>query len=308
MKIPIFALALLLAASYAQEKMAVTKEMTEELKRTVTWKVAEYEDNIFKGWTQEEMATFLGHNMPGPISTDADESEQEPGQELKSKLELPAQFDGREKWPKCIHGIRTQGRCGSCWAHGGTEAISDRFCINGHDVDLSPQDLVSCDKNESACGGGYMVGAYNYIEETGAVTEECFPYVSGNGNVPPCPAPKCPTGKQWVKYKCKPGSVVTIRDDVEKMKVPIYTDGPVTTWHEYCEDFAYYKGGVYYYQAGRCYTGHIMKVLGWGVQDGLDYWLIANSFGTGWGEKGFVKFKMHNCGIDSLMNHCTPLI
>ena len=76
----------------------------------------------------------------------------------------------------------------------------------------------------------------------------------------------------------------------------------------YCEDFAYYKGGVYFYKKGKCDGWHIMKVLGWGLQDGMNYWLIANSFGVNWGEKGYVKFKEQDCEIDKAMYFCMPLI
>jgi cathepsin B len=72
---------------------------------------------------------------------------------------LPTNFDPRaagEKFSKCIHPIRDQAQCGSCWAFGATEAFSDRLCIKGTDVIVSPQDLVSCDGNNFGCDGGYL--------------------------------------------------------------------------------------------------------------------------------------------------------
>ena len=63
-------------------------------------------------------------------------------------------FDARTQWPKYIHSVRDQGQCGSCWAFGATEAVSDRFAIvsNGKiDEVLSPQELVSCDPGDYGC-------------------------------------------------------------------------------------------------------------------------------------------------------------
>lgn len=94
---------------------------------------------------------------------------------------VPASFDSRDQWGSCIHPIRDQASCGSCWAFGATEALSDRFCIasNGAiDVVLSPQDLVACDTTDYGCGGGYLDHAWAYMTNPGVVTDSCDPYTS----------------------------------------------------------------------------------------------------------------------------------
>jgi cathepsin B len=117
-------------------------------------------------------------------------------------------FDARTKWGGCVHSIRDQASCGSCWAFGSSEALSDRFCINGGvNTVLSPQDLVSCDSSDLACNGGYLDRAWNYLASTGIVTDACFPYASGGGAVPRCPS-SCTGSGSWTKYKCRAGSVV----------------------------------------------------------------------------------------------------
>lgn len=74
-----------------------------------------------------------------------------------------------------MHPIRDQGHCGSCWAHGVSEAISDRFCIVSNkkiDVILAPQDLVSWDTFvNKGCNGGNPMLAYSYTSLKGIVTE-----------------------------------------------------------------------------------------------------------------------------------------
>jgi len=253
----------------ASHKMAITKEMTEYLKQNVKWEVTEYEDNIFKDWTEEEMDVFIGKNDRNLEEIPELKYEDSPSEPV------PENFDARIQWPKCVYPIRDQGHCGSCYAHGSTEALSDRFCINGVDANLAPQDLISCSKKEYGCDGGLMVNSYYHLEHEGAVTEECFPYVSGQGKVPPCPT-SCPSGKPYKKYKCKPGSVASIKEKSHKMREEIYKNGPVTTMQRYCDDFAYYKSGIYYYHAGRCSGWHIMKVLGWGVENEMAYNNLGN--------------------------------
>ncbi|MFN9906207.1 MAG: C1 family peptidase, partial [bacterium] len=101
---------------------------------------------------------------------------------------LPTNFDPRTDatWKSCIHPIRDQQQCGSCWAFGATEALSDRFCIasNGAvDVVLSPQDMVSCDWWDMGCNGGILSFAWSYLSNTGVATDDCTPYTSGAGQV-----------------------------------------------------------------------------------------------------------------------------
>lgn len=71
---------------------------------------------------------------------------------------LPTDFDSREQWPGCVHSVLDQGQCGSCWAFGSTESLSDRFCISSNsslNFTLSIEELVSCnDFGLEGCSGG----------------------------------------------------------------------------------------------------------------------------------------------------------
>ena len=72
-------------------------------------------------------------------------------------------------------------------------------------------------------------------------------------------------------------------------------------------DFMSYKKGVYKHIGGRFEGGHAIKILGYGKEDGLDYWLCANSWGTKWGELGgFFKIAFGTCGIDAHVLGCIP--
>lgn len=91
-------------------------------------------------------------------------------------LVVPDTFDARTQWPNCpsISEVRDQGSCGSCWAFGAVEAMSDRYCIasNGKKkVEISAEDLVSCcDSCGMGCDGGYPAAAWQYWVDTGLVT------------------------------------------------------------------------------------------------------------------------------------------
>lgn len=162
---------------------------------------------------------------------------------------VPANFDGRDKWGTCIHPIRDQLHCGSCWAFAASEMITDRFCIDSNkkvDVVLSPQDMVSCDDWNMGCSGGNLIFAMNYLEETGIVSDACLPYTSGEGDDGTCPTDnKCTaTGQTWKKYKCEDYSTV-YADTPEDIQNEIYANGPMETGFQVYEDFMNYKSGIY---------------------------------------------------------------
>jgi cathepsin B len=222
----------------------------------------------------------------------------------------PASFDPRtDKFSKCIHPVRDQQQCGSCWAFGATEALSDRFCISGKDVILSPQDPVSCDTNNYGCDGGYLNYVWQYFTNTGVVTDACWPYSSGSGDSGVCRKTCTGSAQTWDKYKCKAGSVVH-PISVSGIQTELYNNGPVEAAFTVYEDFFNYKSGVYYHQSGGQAGGHAIKLLGWGFDttSGLNYWLCANSWGASWGDSGFFKIKQGDCGINGQIYACTPQV
>ena len=73
------------------------------------------------------------------------------------------------------------------------------------------------------------------------------------------------------------------------------TNGPVEAAFTVYEDFTKYKSGVYVHVTGAAIGGHAIKVIGWGTENGVDYWLIANSWTTTWGMEGFFKIKRGFC-------------
>jgi len=218
---------------------------------------------------------------------------------------VPKDFDSRKQWPNCVHRILDQGQCGSCWAFGASEALSDRFCIKSNgtvNVILSPQSLVSCDwEGNMGCNGGIPQLAWLYMELAGLPTLSCVPYLSGDGKRHTCEH-KCSDSETFKRYYAKPGTQKTYRS-VATMQEAIFADGPVEGAFEVYSDFMQYQSGVYVKsKTASLLGGHAIKILGWGTdqKSGLDYWIVANSWGTNWGMNGYfyIERGVNMCGID----------
>lgn len=250
--------------------------------------------------------------------------------------EVPANFDSRVEWDMCavtINHIRDQANCGSCWAHGTTEAFNDRMCIatGGNFVKLlSVADTTACCNATSCmsfgCNGGQVGTPWSWFQRQGVVTggdygdeELCFDYtmpqcahhVDVEGLTPcediPKVAPKC-------KAECQTNPLINYADDkvkgassyavrkVEHIKQEIMEHGPVTGAFTVYEDFLTYAEGIYQHTSGKSLGGHAIKVIGWGVEDDVDYWLCVNSWNETWGDKGTFKILMGDCGINRQMH------
>lgn len=254
--------------------------------------------------------------------------------------DLPANFDSRTKWPNCptIREIRDQGSCGSCWAFGAVEAMSDRVCIASggkKHVRLSSDDLVSCCRLCGfGCNGGFPGMAWRYWVKNGIVSggaygskQGCRPYEIApcehhvNGTRPSCDAskghtPKCVREcqenydvpyKKDLNFGAKSYSVSSNEKSIMK---EIYEHGPVEGAFTVFDDLILYKSGVYKHVAGKALGGHAIRILGWGEDEKSKekYWLIANSWNTDWGDNGLFKILRgkDECGIESSITAGVP--
>jgi len=221
---------------------------------------------------------------------------------------LPAVFNGLDAWPSgCVHPIRDQGNCGSCWAFSVSETLSDRGCIVTNmqeNVVLSPEALVACDymawAGANGCAGGYLVPAWSYCEYTGEVTDDCFPYVSGNGAVPKCPT-TCTNGARPYPYYAVKGSTVTL-GNVANIQNSLNAYGPVSACFTVYQDFVNYVSGVYIHTYGSNLGGHCIKIVGYNTASNPPYWIVANSWGTSWADYGgyfYIRLGTNECGIEA---------
>jgi cathepsin B len=253
---------------------------------------------------------------------------------LESSNDNPADsFDARTAWPDCksIGEIRDQAACGSCWAFGAVEAMTDRHCIASKGAKkphLSAEDMNSCCGSCGfGCEGGYPSAAWQYWVSQGVVDggnykgDGCFPYSIPNcdhhttGKYGPCgdivPTPpctkQCKDGKTWSAAK-NFGSRAYGVSGVTNIMNEIQTNGPAEAAFSVYQDFLTYKSGVYTHKTGSMLGGHAVKVLGWGTEGGQDYWLIANSWNEDWGDQGYFKIAKgkNECGIEGQIVAGTP--
>jgi len=288
-----------MATIFLGDKRTLRESFGEHLNAKSGWEATTYKQ--FEGLTIEEIKSkFLGAN-----SVDLSQVEDLTimNYEGLDNGDVPDNFDARKQWPNCIHPIRDQQHCGSCWAFAASEAISDRFCIasNGNvNVVLSPQYLVSCNNVlNHGCNGGVPLFSWWFIARQGLVTDDCLPYQSGNGTNPVAckDFTKCADGSALKNYHSKAGSTVMLQNP-QSIQQNLLQYGPVEAAFTVYEDFMHYSGGIYKHTSGGVLGGHAVKIVGWGVEDGTNYWIIANSWNTSWGESGFFRIAWGECGID----------
>jgi cathepsin L len=260
--------------------LVVSRDYIQYLKRTVDWEVQEYEDNIFKGMTVDDVKTLLGWV---PDNEDVYPQIEE--------VPTPAQLD----WSgaKCDVGPQNQGKCGSCWAFAAAGSLAARCCLHATDHGwLSPQELVSCDKSGHGCNGGTLAGPVSYEQKNGGlVPEACYPYLAKDA---PCPT-KCKNGGDWkAAHVCKCASPKTC-SGTNGIKSCL-TYGPVTIGFMVCQSFMNYKSGIYKCDCTNYLGGHAVLVMGQSDSPQCHY-TVRNSWGTSWGEGGYFRIQCTTCQL-----------
>jgi len=201
-------------------------------------------------------------------------------------------FDWRNKG-NVVTPVYNQAQCGSCWAFSITENIESQWALAGNALtQLSMQQVVSCDTNDDGCGGGDPPTAYEYVIGAGGLESYAdYPYTSENGDSGSC-------NFQSSDIVAHISSFTTIGSEQQAQSY-LTSNGPLSVCVD-ASSWQYYNGGIIT-TSSDCGTSldHCVMITGYGVQDGTNYWWVRNSWGTDWGQSGYLQVQSMQdvCGI-----------
>jgi C1A family cysteine protease len=280
--------------------------------------VAKTEESVFENWISNEkliqnvnsqnLTYTLGHNLFSGI--DFEEFSKYNGFDSSSKLiatkrylrttndlalnandylSLPTSVDWRQKG--AVSPVKDQGQCGSCWSFSTTGSLEGAYAIKYGDlVSFSEQQLVDCDKGltlNHGCNGGLMDSAFDWIGKNGGLcTETDYPYFSGTT----LKEGTCQKSCQLVSGSAV-SSHVDVKANSDTAMMSALALGPVSIAIEADQrEFQLYKSGVF---TGSCGTNldHGVLLVGYGSDSASksDYYIMKNSWGTSWGESGYMR-------------------
>ncbi|KAF2070480.1 hypothetical protein CYY_008205 [Polysphondylium violaceum] len=195
-----------------------------------------------------------------------------------------------------VSSVKDQGGCGSCYAFSAVGALeSQYFRINQRMLDFSEQELVDCSSiyGNSGCRGGWMHNCFRYIQNYGISLESSYPY---EDKVSQC---RAFGNKKEVKIQIY---VMIPQHDENALADAVATDGPVSVAYDAsAREFMYYTKGIFFSEScNQKIVTHAVVAVGYGTENGVDYWILKNSWGANWGEQGYFRMKRNTedkCGI-----------
>ncbi|GAU34930.1 hypothetical protein TSUD_312610 [Trifolium subterraneum] len=211
-------------------------------------------------------------------------------------LQVPSEIDWRNSG--AVTSVKDQGSCGACWAFSATGAIEGiNKIVTGSLVSLSEKELVDCDTTyNSGCHGGLVEYAYQFIiDNKGIDTEEDYPYYARQVH--------CQMDKLKRRVVTIDGYTDVPPNDEKKLLKAVAVQPVSVGICGSAEAFQFYSKGIF---TGPCSTSidHAVLIVGYSSENGVDYWIVKNSWGKSWGTKGYIYMLRNTdnsaglCGIN----------
>lgn len=247
--------------------------------------------NQFSDMTQEERAVFRGR-LPTPAGK-VHETYHVVG-------DYPATWDWRDH--NAVTPVKDQGQCGSCWAFSSTGAMEGAVAVKYGVLDsFSEQELVDCVTADYGCNGGLQIDAFAYLATHDMILEKDYAYTATGGLRRTCYYDSKPhttyetAGAGYTQVEANNVAAMKSAVALQPLAVAIEAD-------QFC--FQMYSSGIF--NNAKCGTNldHATLVVGYGVENGTEFWIMKNSWNTTWGEKGYMRLQITGddagiCGIQS---------
>ena len=228
--------------------------------------------NRFSDWTEFERNRIKGHKVNPNVEVKE--------LELDANTVTPTSWDWRDH--NAVTAVKDQGDCGSCWTFSATGALEGAHAIKSGSLEtFSEQVVVDCFyKRESGCDGGDEVEAMQYFEKHYIMHEKDYPYTGKKG--------KC-------EYDADKATKIETtsthgggRDRPNSMRSALHQHGPMTVAIQ--ADIMHYKKGIFDNERCGCDMDHAVLLVGYGEENGTEYWIVKNSWAADWGEDGYIRF------------------
>jgi cathepsin L len=254
--------------------------------------------NQFADMTQSEFLSML--NLQNDLKLNSSRNAK------TFKKPFGAEVPESINWVKlgAVTEVKNQEMCGSCWSFSAIGCIEGQnFIKNNKLVSLSAQNLVDCShkpNQNDGCNGGLMDYAFEYVRDEGIMTEADYAYTARRGNC------NFSSSKSVLKVK----SYVDVKaESEEQLQQAVGLIGPISVAVD-ASGFNFYSTGVYDQNNcgnGRNNLNHGILAVGYGTtDDGKQYWLVKNSWGSSWGEHGYIRMSKNSnnhCGIATLASY-----
>ncbi|XP_046647106.1 ervatamin-B-like [Daphnia pulicaria] len=203
----------------------------------------------------------------------------------------------------CLPEVKDQGQCGSCWAFAAVAPLEFAQCKKDSTrVVLSERQLVDCDRLDGGCNGGMYTNAWTYMQNAGGSAKQTL-YSPYNARQNFCKFRSSMVGAQVSTFDFLPAN------NPLAMQEAMEQHGLLAVAIAVVNSFMSFRGDVYDDNAcDDVDVNHAVVVVGWGTLNGVDYWMVRNSWGTNWGLSGYIRIKrgVNKCGIESYPAYVVP--